>query len=63
MAYSKPYITFSEHFACKYRVGTVLWIENKFKVNKQTKEISISVYVKLKLLKTWKPLKIQKTLK
>ena len=35
----------SEHFYCKYRVGAILCIENKFKINKHTKELSISAYI------------------
>ena len=41
----------SEHFSSKYRVGVISWIENKLKINKHTKELSISAYIKLKTLK------------
>ena len=53
----------SEHFSGKYRVGAILWIENKLKINKHVKELSVSAYIKLKALKTWKSLKVEKTLK
>ena len=52
-----------EHFSSKYRVGAILWIENKLKINKQTKERSILAYIKLKTLKIWKSVKVEKTLK
>ena len=42
----------SEHFSNKYIVGAISWIENKLKINKQTKELSIPAYIKLKTLKT-----------
>ena len=51
-----------EHLPSKYRLAAILRIENKLKINKQTKGLSISAYIKLKTLKTWKSLRLRKHL-
>ena len=53
----KPYIMLPEHFPSNIE------LENKLKINEQSKKLSISAYVKLKTLKTSKSSKVEKALK